>query len=399
MLADHKRFKDAVDLFRQLEEEGRRTFARMGPVRNVPLPPGLEGVTLDTLLSAVKQALADTPPESAEEEETVIHIEPVTVNEKMAEVKAKLAGGAKLRFRPLLAECKTRTEIVVLFLAILEMIKGGELWAEQDTPFGDIELVESEPAEAETADTEPADTVNVPPTAWTQTASWPAPPPPAPPVPRRPPRRRRRPFLTPLTLSVLLIGGGIASLLQATGALDVNLTVLLALATSIVGAALVTAAFAGRAHTLIIVGLLLLAATAISNTIDVPLRGGIGNRHYRPVSVSDLRSHYELGIGELQLDLRDVPLAAGTTVVDAQTGIGALEVFVPSSVRVEVHAHAGAGSLRLFGSDTGGWPDNDERTIAGSGTGVLRLDLRVGAGQIRVRRFEPNGIETILGAN
>ncbi len=144
MLADHKRFKEAVDLFRQLEEEGRRTFARMAPARNVPLPPGLEGVTLDTLLSAVKEALAEVP---AEPEEVVLHIEPVTVNEKMAEVHQALARrSGRLGFRPLLAECKTRTEIVVLFLAILEMIKGGELWAEQETPFGDIELIESEAA-------------------------------------------------------------------------------------------------------------------------------------------------------------------------------------------------------------------------------------------------------------
>ena len=264
-------------------------------------------------------------------------------------------------------------------------------------PLTGPEPPETEPAETEDTETGAGGTGNVPPSAWTQTAPWPAPPPAPPSQPF--PRRRRRPFLTPITLSVLLIGAGIASLLQATGALDVNLTVLLALATCIVGAALVTAAFAGRAHALILVGVMLLAATAISNTIDVPLRGGIGNRQYRPVQVTDLRSRYELGIGELKLDLRDVPLAGGTTVVDAQTGIGALEVFVPSSVRVEVHAHAGAGSLRLFGSDTGGWPDDDQRTVAGSGTGVLRLNLRVGAGQVRVRRFEPNGIETILGAS
>jgi segregation and condensation protein A len=141
LLEEHKRFKDAFDLFRQLEEEGRRTFARMAPVRNVPLPPGLEGVTLDTLLSAVKEALANVPPEPAE---AVIHIEPVTVNEKIEEVSAKLTRNqGKLRFRPLLSECKTRTEIVVLFLAILELIKGGTLWADQETPFGDIELIET----------------------------------------------------------------------------------------------------------------------------------------------------------------------------------------------------------------------------------------------------------------
>ena len=43
----------------------------------------------------------------------------------------------------MLAKCETRTEIVVLFMALLEMIKGGGLWAEQDQPFGDIVLVEA----------------------------------------------------------------------------------------------------------------------------------------------------------------------------------------------------------------------------------------------------------------
>lgn len=146
LLEEHKRFREAVDLFRQLEEEGRRTFARMSPVKNVPLPPGLEGVTLDTLLAAVKEALAQRPAEDgAPEEEAVIHIEPVTVNEKIAEVSQVLRrNSGRHRLKPLLAECKTRTEVVVLFLAILEMIKGGRLWAEQETPFGDIELIEAD---------------------------------------------------------------------------------------------------------------------------------------------------------------------------------------------------------------------------------------------------------------
>ncbi len=239
----------------------------------------------------------------------------------------------------------------------------------------------------------------VPPSAWTQTAPWPAAP--SGRSLRRAARLERRaerprPFLTPVTLSVLLIGAGIASLLQATGALDVNLTVVLAIGTCVVGAALVVAAFAGRAHTLIAVGIVVLAATAASNAIDVPLRGGIGNHEYRPLQRSELSTHYELGIGELDLDLRGLPLTGRTTVVDAQTGIGELLVFVPSSVRVEVRAHAGAGAVQLFGRASGGVPADDQRTVDGSGPGVLRLNLRVGAGQVRVRRFEPGGVETIL---
>jgi segregation and condensation protein A len=145
LLEEHKRFKDAFDLFRQLEEEGRRTFARTAPVRNVPLPPGLEGVTLDTLLSAVKEALAAAPPEPEVE---IIHIEPVTVNEKIDEISEKLTKGkGRLPFKPLLTACKSRTEIVVLFLAVLELIKGGTLWAEQETAFGDIDLIETTPEE------------------------------------------------------------------------------------------------------------------------------------------------------------------------------------------------------------------------------------------------------------
>jgi segregation and condensation protein A len=147
MLEEHKRFKEAVEMFRQLEEEGRRTYGRVAPGKGVPLPPGLEGVTLDTLLSAVKEALARKPPEP--EEEAVLHIEQVTVNEKIEEIGAALKQKrGRLAFRPLLAKCETRTEIVVLFMALLEMIKGGGLWAEQDQPFGDIVLVEAAGAPA-----------------------------------------------------------------------------------------------------------------------------------------------------------------------------------------------------------------------------------------------------------
>jgi segregation and condensation protein A len=146
LLEEHKRFREAIELFRQLEEEGRRAFARAAPPKKAPLPPGLEGVTLDTLLDAVKEALSQQP---AAPEEAVLHIEPVTVTEKIAEIGAALAGRrGKLPFRPLLRACQTRTEIVVLFLAVLEMIKAGQVWAEQDEPFGEITLVDgaAEPA-------------------------------------------------------------------------------------------------------------------------------------------------------------------------------------------------------------------------------------------------------------
>ncbi len=238
--------------------------------------------------------------------------------------------------------------------------------------------------------------------AWTQTAPWPT-------IhdARRAHRRERRarrprPFLTPLTLSLLLVAAGITSLLQALEVIELNLTVAFAIATCAVGAVLVLSAWVGRAHGLIFVGLLLVAATAVSSTIDVPLRGGVGEERYRPAQVADVLGKYELAIGHMYLDLRDVAPQPGETVdVNASVGIGRLEVRVPSSARIEVDAHTGAGSLLLFGRHYDGWHRDARRTVeddAGTG-GVLHLKLRVGAGEVDVHRFQPGGVETLIGAS
>jgi segregation and condensation protein A len=146
MVEEYRRFRDAAELLGELEGKGRRAYTRLAPGKEIPLPPGLQGVTLDTLMQAVREALARKPPEPEEE---VLEIEAVTVDQKIGELSLALERSrGKLAFRPLLASCETRTEIVVLFLAVLEMIKVGRLWAEQDRPFGDITLVETaaEPA-------------------------------------------------------------------------------------------------------------------------------------------------------------------------------------------------------------------------------------------------------------
>lgn len=233
-------------------------------------------------------------------------------------------------------------------------------------------------------------------TAWTQTAPWPTTPPRAP----RERRRRERPFLTPVTLSVLLIGAGVVALLHEVSAVDVNLTVVFAAGLGIVALALIVSAWIGRARGLIVVGLLLAAATAFSSVIDVPLHGGWGDRHYHPTSTAALQRHYELAGGQLMINLRDVPVPRGVERVRATVGFGQLDVNVPSDVRVVVHAHAGAGSLQLLGRTDDGL-DVSAREIAApiattrEPTGTIDLDLRVGAGAIRVVRFDKSGNEIV----
>jgi phage shock protein PspC (stress-responsive transcriptional regulator) len=235
-----------------------------------------------------------------------------------------------------------------------------------------------------------------PTTAWTQTAPWPT----APTRPPRPPRPRGpRPFLTPLTIGVLLIGGGIVALLDALDVIDVDPTYVFAGALAVVAAVLVLSAWVGRAHGLIAVGLLLSFAAIVSSIVDVPLHGGWGDRAYAPTTAAAVQEQYELAGGSLELDLRAAPLAGRTTAIDVTVGFGQLEVFVPRSVRVIVHAHAGAGEITIFGFADQGLDVDTTRIEPGTGSGTLRLDLRVGAGEIRVQHaVEVRGTETFSSA-
>ena len=230
----------------------------------------------------------------------------------------------------------------------------------------------------------------IPPSAWTQSAPWPVAP-----VPHVR-KRRPRSFLTPLTCSLLLIGGGIVTLLDDNGTTHLTAAEILAGALALVGVALVLSTWFGRARGLLPIGIVLLLVTLPAATIDVPLTGGTGNHDYRPVSRSEIRSKYEMGIGRLNIDLSDAQLAHHTTHVAGRLGIGEMIVDVPSTVRVVVHAHAGAGSVRLFGGNEGGWPESQTGVAPGTGAGELDLDLRVGAGDIQVRRFDALGAETLI---
>lgn len=67
-----------------------------------------------------------------------IEKEEVTVSEKMSEVEVYAASHKKFSFRELLTRQSSRTQIVVTFLVILEMMKAGKIRIEQEQPFDDI---------------------------------------------------------------------------------------------------------------------------------------------------------------------------------------------------------------------------------------------------------------------
>lgn len=146
LLEEYRSYKAAAAAFRQLELKGFRAFPRLAPPPEVPLPLGLDGVSLRLLVRIFQEALERKPAE--EEPPPVIRREEITVEQKAQLITDALRREGRVSFRALVADCRTRVEIIVSFLAVLELIKALRLRAEQDELFGDIVLL---PVTAEAA--------------------------------------------------------------------------------------------------------------------------------------------------------------------------------------------------------------------------------------------------------
>jgi phage shock protein PspC (stress-responsive transcriptional regulator) len=151
------------------------------------------------------------------------------------------------------------------------------------------------------------------------------------------------------------------------------------------GALVLAGAFLTPVRWLILpaVALGLAAGTVSASGLD--LDGGVGEREYRPASTTDLHDRYQLGMGELVIDLRDTELPAGDVPVEVDLGIGEARVLVPYDVCVATDAEIGMGGVRVLGRHNGGIDvDYEEAPDAGSEVTRLVLDAEVGIGELRV---------------
>jgi hypothetical protein len=207
-----------------------------------------------------------------------------------------------------------------------------------------------------------------------------------------PPRalpKRERSALGRITLSVLLLVLGITAALDAADVVDPQPRHYLALALGVVGAGLIVGTVVGRAGSLVWLGIPLTFALVAASTAELSLDGGTGSRDYRPLSVADIQSRYEVGIGHIRLDLSGLDFAERTASTEVSAGIGHVEVLVPREVDVRVVARAPVGEAELFGTTVEG--TEAERTVTdqgpdGEGGGRLELVLRAGVGRVEVDR-------------
>jgi hypothetical protein len=211
---------------------------------------------------------------------------------------------------------------------------------------------------------------------------------PLPPAGPAPPADRHGPAAATVLVGALLVLVGIGWLLDAAG-VEVPWRAVLPAALIAVGLACVAGAFRGRQPALMVVGVALAVVLSLAAAADwdleVPLGGGVGDRTERPTTPADLTG-YELGVGNLVVDLRQLQLPPGTTRVQARVGVGELAVEVPQGVSVAVVARSGLGQVQALGQEEGGLASRIDTVSEAGGDRRLELDLRVGLGQVRVER-------------
>lgn len=138
----YKRYKEIASWLEERQSNNLRTFLRVAPPPKVEPKLDLSNLTLEKLLTAAESAFAKS--RQKEPLGTIITPPRVTIREKIDLITKTLKNIQRMTFSGLITEKATRVEIVVTFLALLELVKRYRVTAKQEVLFGDIEFERSE---------------------------------------------------------------------------------------------------------------------------------------------------------------------------------------------------------------------------------------------------------------
>ena len=141
-LIEYKRYRDAAGMLRSMAEEKShilpRNFEQALPaIQGEEMEHLLQNVTLYDLARVFKNAMENRPVISQFE----LNREPVKLEQQKEIIFKFFDGDGRLKFSTLLKQLINRMEIIVTFLAILDLVREGLCTLEQVDIFGDIELV------------------------------------------------------------------------------------------------------------------------------------------------------------------------------------------------------------------------------------------------------------------
>ncbi|MBM7623559.1 segregation and condensation protein A [Sporohalobacter salinus] len=152
-LLEYKKYKELADRLRRQEERYKKTYTRnlesilaevdtdeteVNPLRDVSLEK-----FVDTFEEVITQKLEEEKEQEEDEaKDKLSHLnrEEITIQDRMNKLNQQLQQEKEIGFTKLFTEDYTRLEVVVTFMALLELMKQHRVCIKQDETFGNINI-------------------------------------------------------------------------------------------------------------------------------------------------------------------------------------------------------------------------------------------------------------------
>ena len=125
-----------------------------------------------------------------------------------------------------------------------------------------------------------------------------------------------------------------------------------------------------------------------SGVVSEKMSHGVGELELSPEALDARGLEIKMGAGEVKLDLTRTRLEPSENSVTVKVGLGDVRIDLPKDVPVAVDAKTGGGDLHLLGRESDGFAARLDFKDPGydGAPRKLRLNIRVGLGDARVRR-------------
>jgi segregation and condensation protein A len=134
-LLEYQTFKEAASTLREKEEEWKKVFSKE-PVTDDGEELYLVDVNLFDLMGAFKTLLETVSPDIV-----TITKETLTVKDRMSVIMEMIEGLEAMRFEEIFKGSVTRIQLIITFVALLELIRLGLVKAYQEKQFGNIWII------------------------------------------------------------------------------------------------------------------------------------------------------------------------------------------------------------------------------------------------------------------
>lgn len=132
----YRKIKQTATWLKSLEEQGQRTYIRLAPPPVIEEEIDLNGTTIQDLMELLKSLYRFE--EVASPITSVVTIPRRTIKKKIEDLIQNLRINNQLSYKLMLPKGHDRIDAIILFLAILEMIKQQYAVADQNGLFSDI---------------------------------------------------------------------------------------------------------------------------------------------------------------------------------------------------------------------------------------------------------------------